>query len=49
MISDKGIFIDLYYYFEGIKWVIVNGEIIVDGEDYIDVCVGMVFRGLVYN
>ena len=48
-ISDKGTFTDPHHYPEGIKWVIVNGEITVEGENYIDVRAGMVLRGPAYD
>ena len=48
-ISDQGSFTDPHHYPVGIKWVIVNGEITVEGDQYIDARAGMVLRGPSYQ
>ena len=48
-VSDEGSFTDPHHYPTGIKWVIVNGEVTVEGEKYIDVRAGMVLRGPAYT
>ena len=48
-ISDKGTFTDPHHYPDGIKWVIVNGEITIDGQEYVDARAGRVLRGPAFS
>lgn len=48
-IREQGTFTDPHHYPVGIKWVIVNGEITVENDQYIDARAGLVLRGPAYQ